>query len=341
MSTILSLIHFNDVYHVTPQRVPGTSTMIDVTQFAALLDTLKSRWPGGQGLVLFSGDAFSPSVESSVTRGSHMVPVMNQLMPDISLTGNHEFDFGYPHLLKLLEACKFPWLLSNIVDTETGQPPKGVERFKVFERSGLRVGIIGVVELEWIATVGSWPPNFKYQPMQDVGIELSKLLRDPAGEHRCDLVLALTHARQDITLAKQLGALPNGGGASQHGVDITFGGHDHMYYIGRGIKEWENYDFNKQELGAEGDDGLLIVKSGTDFRDLSSMEVEVIDAPEGSVRKKIVKSIKGNHHIVTHDMPASESMQQLIQPLLDDVSSTLKKPACKALTPFDCRSSIV
>ena len=35
-----------------------------------------------------------------------------------------------------------------------------------------------------------------------------------------------------------------------------FGGHDHMYYIGRGIKNWEGYDFNEKQLGAEQDDGL-------------------------------------------------------------------------------------
>ena len=30
-------------------------------------------------LLLFSGDVFSPSVESTVTRGSHMVPVVEYL----------------------------------------------------------------------------------------------------------------------------------------------------------------------------------------------------------------------------------------------------------------------
>lgn len=30
--------------------------------------------------MLFSGDAFNPSLESSVTKGAHMVPVLNGLM---------------------------------------------------------------------------------------------------------------------------------------------------------------------------------------------------------------------------------------------------------------------
>ena len=75
MST-LKILHFNDVYRVTKQKVLGGT--IDVTQFAAMLEKQRSRWedlPSGKkdGLLLFSGDVFSPSVESSVTRGSHMV----------------------------------------------------------------------------------------------------------------------------------------------------------------------------------------------------------------------------------------------------------------------------
>lgn len=31
--------------------------------------------------------------------------------------------------------------------------------------------------------------------MAEVGIELSKRLRDPDGEFKCDLIIALTHAR--------------------------------------------------------------------------------------------------------------------------------------------------
>jgi 5'-nucleotidase len=76
-SSFLSILHFNDVYRVTPQKVSKSET-IDVAQFAALVDDLRDRWvqrPDGKrdGLCVFSGDAFSPSVESSVTRGSHMV----------------------------------------------------------------------------------------------------------------------------------------------------------------------------------------------------------------------------------------------------------------------------
>ena len=31
--------------------------------------------------------------------------------------------------------------------------------------------------------------------MTEVTMELSKKLRDPSGEHKCDIIIALTHAR--------------------------------------------------------------------------------------------------------------------------------------------------
>ena len=44
--TTLSICHFNDVYRVTPQKIsPTSSDTIDVTQFAALLDDIRDRWP--------------------------------------------------------------------------------------------------------------------------------------------------------------------------------------------------------------------------------------------------------------------------------------------------------
>lgn len=73
---ILNILHFNDVYRVSKQNVQGGT--ISVAQWAKMLDDRRNEWPLRQdgkrdGLVLFSGDAFSPSIESSVTRGSHMV----------------------------------------------------------------------------------------------------------------------------------------------------------------------------------------------------------------------------------------------------------------------------
>jgi len=95
MTTTLPLLCFNDVYRVKQRFVPqpgspaDTSSssgeqFINVSQFGQLVHSIRDTWAdrdeerydGGKekdGLILFAGDVFNPSVESSVTRGSHMV----------------------------------------------------------------------------------------------------------------------------------------------------------------------------------------------------------------------------------------------------------------------------
>lgn len=96
-TTTLPLLCFNDVYRVKQRFVPqpgspedastskeGGDRYITVSQFGQLVHSIRDTWQdkeeerydGGKekdGLILFAGDVFNPSVESSVTRGSHMV----------------------------------------------------------------------------------------------------------------------------------------------------------------------------------------------------------------------------------------------------------------------------
>ncbi|KIJ07246.1 hypothetical protein PAXINDRAFT_103037, partial [Paxillus involutus ATCC 200175] len=191
--TELRIAHFNDVYQVADHLVTrdnDTQDNVNAAKFATLLKGVTGQWPGGktEGLILFSGDLFSPSLASSITEGWHTVSVINELKVDVAVVGNHEFDFGYPHLSKLVKDTAFPWLLSNIIDTETKEVPYPLKKFHVEERHGIRIGFIGLVQKEWVDTIVGWPANFEYQPMATVGKELSALLRDPAGQIKCDLV---------------------------------------------------------------------------------------------------------------------------------------------------------
>ena len=65
---------------------------------------------------------------------------------------------------------------------------------------------------------------------------------------------------------------------------------------------------NQDYLGGEEDHGdVLVVKTGTDFRDLSVLTLELVDTPEGSVRKKVIKTIKGNVSVSAALWPTHET----------------------------------
>ena len=53
-------------------------------------------------------------------------------------------------------------------------------------------------------------------------------------------------------------------------------------------------NLNQEVLGGEQDHGdILVVKSGTDFRDVSDLKLELADTPEGSIRRKVIETITG------------------------------------------------
>jgi hypothetical protein len=60
------------------------------------------------------------------------------------------------------------------------------------------------------------------------------------------------------------------------------------------VTSWEGFDVTEGTLGAEDDHGdILLVKSGTDWRDLSELTLEVESSPRNSIRRKVIKRITG------------------------------------------------
>lgn len=308
------------------RQVVARGETIGADQFAAKINAIRSSWgePDGtrtapnppfswdshgkltrRGLVLFSGDLFNTSVESSITRGAHMVPVVNAMNVDVAVLGNHEWDFGYPHLQTLLSRTNFPWLFSNVVDAswrngapdpplEPQQQDKQVEAtlpYYCMEVNGVKVGCIGLVEQEWLDTVPAFPEQFEYRDMKATAMELSKVLR--GGPEKCELIIALTHSRlpNDVHLANELGAVSNAD-PSSHGVDLVLGGHDHVYYVGRGVTSFEGNAYDDAMEGSKGDSHTLLIKSGADFHDLSEIELQ-LSQKHDAVRRRTIESVKG------------------------------------------------
>jgi 5'-nucleotidase len=83
---LLRIIHFNDVYDIQPTGKNGEG---GAYYFKALLDKKRTD----KTLTLFSGDAFSPSILSTLFHGWHMVQCLQHFKIDAACFGNHEFDF--------------------------------------------------------------------------------------------------------------------------------------------------------------------------------------------------------------------------------------------------------
>jgi 5'-nucleotidase len=127
-----------------------------------------------------------------------------------------DYDFGVESLSARTRECIFPWLLSNVVDVLSGEPLANGKRFVVLDWEGHRVGIMGLIEKEWLDTLSTIAASeVRYTDFVTAGKELAVHLRTVEA---CDVVLALTHMRSpnDERLA-----------ASVPEIDCVLGGHDH------------------------------------------------------------------------------------------------------------------
>ena len=204
----IDIIHFNDVYEIEPRdREP-------VGGVARFVSRMRAHADAG-ALVLFSGDALAPSLLSTVTKGEHMVKLLNLMHIRAACFGNHDFDFGVEVLEEAVAESSFPWMLSNAWSRETGELlGRGCESV-MLEHRGRRLGLMGLIEEEWLATLATLErEDVIYADYVDVARTLCAKLR-AAG---ADAVIALTHMRtpNDRRLAREVPEL-----------DLILGGHDH------------------------------------------------------------------------------------------------------------------
>lgn len=304
----LRLIHYNDVYHL------DSSSAEPVGGIARFMTVCKEYQEGDRFqdqpacLTLFSGDAFNPSLESSITKGSHMVPILNEIKTDCAALGNHDLDFGVSQFRNLVAKCKFPWLVANILDPALGDnvPIGNAKRTHIITASnGLKIGIIGLGEREWLETINSLPPDLIYKSASETAKELIPQLRADGA----DLIVALTHMREpnDNKLAEQVGDQ----------IDLILGGHDHFY---------AHSHIN----------GCHVLRSGTDFKQLSYIEAR--QAPEGSPRKwEFVIYRRDIVSSVTEHKPTLALAEKLTAKL----KQSLEKPVGWTAAPLDARFTTV
>lgn len=84
-----------------------------------------------------------------------------------------------------------------------------------------------------------------------------------------------------------------------------------------------------------------LIKSGTDFRDLSEANLALSPPNDNAVRRRVVTALTGKHHYVIPTSPTSPQLDKLVHNLLQSVTKTLSQPVCYTLTPFDARSEVV
>jgi len=240
----LTLLQLNDVYSTTP--VDGAGGLARVATLKQQIAAVTGRAPW----LVLAGDFLSPSVASSVFKGEQMIAALNAAGVDLATLGNHEFDFGDDVLIERMREAKWQWVVSNVVDTRTGQPIGGAAPYLVKTFGTLKVGFIGLCLNTTEISRDKLTHTRIDDPIDAAAGYLPRLKAEGA-----TVIVAVTHLAfaTDRALVERL---PD--------IDVIVGGHEH--YV---ITSTENR--------------TLISKAGTEARFLARIDLN--RRPEGTIER--------------------------------------------------------
>ena len=185
---------------------------------AGIADSLRSLYPGL--LVFAAGDnrTGDPLNDMYDVPAYPMVALMNQVGFHATTLGNHEFDSRPEGLARLIGLSNFSYLCANVFP----RPELGihVQPCKVFDVEGLKVGVVGAVQLGTHGKPDTHPDNCRgisFAPVNETVARYEWLRR------QCDVVILLSHNGFEADVESS---------AMFPWIDLIIGGHSHTQLEG-------------------------------------------------------------------------------------------------------------
>jgi len=177
------------------------------------------------------GDAVQGDAIGTLSKGSYIIDIMNEVGYDVATIGNHEFDYGMNRFFELRDMAKFPYVSANFVDLASGDTV--LEPYTMLTFNGVKVAFVGVSTPFTITS--STPAYFQdangtfiYGFSQANGPEafyaVVQAAVDSAAAEGADYVIALTHLGIDASNSPYTSSemIEN-----TTGIDIVIDGHSH------------------------------------------------------------------------------------------------------------------
>lgn len=147
-------------------------------------------------LLLSGGDNFTGPAISTYFSGEPMAIAMGRLGYAASAFGNHEFDFGREQFPKNKEKSRVHYLSANVrFDDPKVAKEIDIRPFEIFERQGVRIGVIGLSTEETTKTASA--ERFVGMTFEPLEPSLDKAVAK-TWEAGADVVVAIAHECPDI-----------------------------------------------------------------------------------------------------------------------------------------------
>jgi 5'-nucleotidase/UDP-sugar diphosphatase len=212
----LVLLHSNDMHGDFLSKVKDEKLIGGVSMLSGYVS--KVREEEESVLYTIAGDMLQGSLIDTEFKGISTMEIMNHIAPDIVCIGNHEVDYGLPHLLFLEKFAKFPIITANLYIKN--QLTRLLAPSRILELDGLRVLFIGILTDAVLDSIRTDKYIGSFVDIKDASIEVGKIC-NAYRTTDVDLTVLLTHIGFDNDCA--LAALLD----PEWGVDLIIGGHSH------------------------------------------------------------------------------------------------------------------
>ena len=268
-------------------------------------------------LLLDGGDMFQGTPEGNFTRGMASVQLMNAAGYDAAVVGNHDYDYTEDSLRAMVSSASFAMLGANIYLKTTGAPADYVKPYRIFERGGKKIAVLGLAG-EHTAT-STLPLNVKHLEFRDEAGEAAKWVREIRGL-KPDAVVILAHfgvcgrftsQKVDVStwtageMEKHCGRGGTLAVARAAGADVVFGGHNHTGLL-KGY-----YDKGSSTLLAESFYGLT---------DVTRVELE-FDDKTGTLKSSKAELVP----LWTDEAGQDQGMKSIISAFTAEVDKEMDK----------------
>jgi len=213
-----TILHSNDMHGDFLAEVQGAEGRL-IGGLALLSGYIKRvRHEEENVLHVISGDMLQGSIIDSEYRGISTIEIMNYLAPDVVSLGNHEFDYGLPHLLFLEKMANFPIVNANLYIKPYHK--RLMRPYLIISKAGFDILFVGIITEAVLASLAQDEQIASFISLEEASAEVGRIINAYKNDD-IDLTILLTHIgfESDLELAAML--------KPEWGVDLIIGGHSH------------------------------------------------------------------------------------------------------------------
>ncbi len=202
-------------------------------------------------LYVIAGDMLQGSLIDSEFKGISTIEIMNYLSPDVVALGNHELDYGLPHLLFLEKMAMFPLVNANLFIRKNQR--RLMAPYLILEKAGFSILFTGVLTEKAMASLSQDSLIGSFVDLEDASAAVGRITNAYKNDD-IDLTIVLSHIGydSDLELARML--------PPELGVDMIIGGHSHTIL----------------EQPAE-ENGILVAQAGVGTDQIGRFDIVVDD----------------------------------------------------------------